>query len=397
MDRRTFLATGLAVASVPGFGAAGVGRAQPGAGTVKDDVPAYSEWVPASQRSGVPGALFSHLNWKTLSAIDSEMAPGPNGQGPAADGTNLEDLPPIVALPILGSTASSIGLVGLLGYPFAMDLLPALGTGQSGPTELAASTSTWTGEEFVFHGAFDAATFEERYAEGFDAEGDRDGYTVFVGTDEVTEGLAYAVSAETLVVGVPSKSGARAVADALDRRLGGEGRVIDTDEGRWLFERTGGADVAVGGWQLDDLRATVEAMPGGSMGGMAGRVSTSDDPPGHPGDPPTSNESQGHSGEPSDEPGREDAGGSGRPGPAVGRTDGPLGAVESFANALSIAPEDGVIDARFAGIYPEDAVPTAEAVREDVIGTSAVPHDIAVEGRRVYATATVESMPGEGV
>jgi len=50
------------------------------------------------------------------------------------------------------------------------------------------------------------------------------------------------------------------------------------------------------------------------------------------------------------------------------------------------------IEARFSGLYPDDAVPPEDDVREHLMGEEDVPHEIVIEGNRVHATATFEEV-----
>ncbi len=147
------------------------------------------------------------------------------------------------------------------------------------------------------------------------------------------------------------------VNDALARNLGELDRLVDAEDGEWLFETTGDAQMVFGGWNMDDLMEAIE--------------------------PDEELEEEVDDAEPDTEPDVEDN-------PVFDH-------VESLVNNISYTVEGGEmrdIEARFSGIYPDDQVPTEDDVREYLLGDSDVPHDVVIDGNRVHTTATFEEPTG---
>lgn len=310
------------------------------------NLPMYSEWLPPEPQTG-DELFFTHVDWASMQ--------GTNGESDPADEEvdEVVDRVPIVGLPLYGAVITPFAIFGILFYPFAGHILPDDG---EDPAGIETTHITWTNKLLIFHGEYDHDVFAEEYSEGFTEAEERDGFTVFVGDEESTDGMAFAVSEETLVAGMmPGEEEAHVPEDvvtaALDRGLGEADRLIDQDDGLWLFETTGEAQMVLGAWETDDLMGTLDPDAG-----------TNDDI---------------------------DA-----PDPDV-QANPVYDEVESVVNTLVFDLEDeeiGNLEARFAGIYPDGAVPTEDEVREHLIGEEDVPHDIVIEDNRVHASAQFEDI-----
>lgn len=338
MDRRTFI-TGAAIATAATAGCLGIGEED--SAFPSYDMPVYGDWVPADADSS-GGVFFSHIDWAATEDDDGEESDVEDEET-----AEIVEEVPILGLPLYGAVTSSFALFGIMFYQFAEDVLPEEGIEVEG---IETESMTWIGDVLVFSGSYDPEAFEDRYAEGFERADERDGYTIFVGNDDSTEGSAYAVSEETLVVGMEPGSDREYVpedvmTDAIDRAVEETDRVIDTEEGQWLFETTGDSRMAFGAWETDDFT--------GALG---------DD--------------------------TEDGGD--EPDPEV--DDNPVfDDVTSLVNTVAEV-EDGEatdIEARFSAIYPEDAVPSEEELVEHLVGED-VPHEITIEDDRVNVVATFE-------
>lgn len=399
MDRRAFVTASLAAGSVSLVGRMGSPpelTTTRGDATVHTDRPAYSDWIPTANHFDTgTGVVFTHHDRETLSELEAlldgsatESIPGSTDQWTA----NVNESP-ILAMPLAGTRVTPLTLAWISRYPFAPDLFESM-EGDPVASGIRPHTTTWTGTLFVFLGEYDPAVFGERYSEGFEATADRDGYTVYVGVEDSTAEMAYAVSTDALIVELhdiedeggdtggsdvvvegevasDDDAAGTVVADAIERNIAGRDRVIDEQDGRWLFEATGEAPLAVGGWKRTDQLGALQAPEGDSADG------TTEDPRGTV---PASDDFTDYRDDDADE--------------------SDLAEVESFVNTIAQSDPDGAVyelDARFAAIYPEDAVPSKDAVREHLIGVSAVAHEIEIDGTRVYATATFELVSGTRV
>ncbi len=347
MRRRTLIEIGLAVAGTT-VAAGCLGDAETGNNgdsAPMFDQPQYSEWIPATTRANENGVLFTHLNWQTVAEPD-------NGEGDEDELDGIEDVP-ILGLPLYGSILTPLALFGIAFYPFSDVIIPADGQPADG---ISTTEMTLADTVVVFDGEYDVSVFEAQYTDGFEAVEESNGFTVFEGVDELTDDLAYAVSRETVVVGmtpgeddeyVPSEE----LSAALDRVATERDRVVDVDNGQWLFETTGSADMVFGAWETDDLFEQLESEDSQET------------------DPAES------------EPDIDDA-------------NPVFDDVESVVNTLSFdieREEVTTLEARFAGIYPEGFVPSEAEVRDHLIGSEEIPHEIIINEPRVHATATFDS------
>lgn len=349
MKRRQFVATSLVAAGTATVAGCFSGD-EDGGSFPSYETPGYGEWGPAERHTGEAGVFFTHVDWEALDELEDD----PDED---EDAEELVEEVPILGLPLYGAVLSPFAAFGILFYPFADDVFPEGGEEVEGVT---ASAMTWTDDVVVFHGEFDPDVFAADYAEEFDESDERDGFTQYVGTEGFAEGLAYAVSEETLVVGMqPGEDDdyepADLVSAALDRNLDEADRVIDADDGRWLYETTGEAAMAYGVWGTDDFATALEPDD---------EIDAEDDA------------------EPEADP-EVDA-------------NPVFDEVESLVNTLAFSAEDGEvaeIEARFSALYPADETPSEDDVREHLIGEEEVPHEVLIEDDRVHASATFDESP----
>ena len=317
------------------------------------DVPLHGEWIPTeSQDPEATGVYFTHIDWDAITALDDDE--DPEGDEDVSDA--VEHLP-IIGLPLYGALISPLAVFGIMFYPFAEGVLPEEGEEVDG---VETTAMTWTDDTLIFHGTYDQEVFEAQYAEDFTATDERNGFTIFLGED-FADGMAYAVAEDTLVVGMESGEEAdytpeEVVIGAIDRRIDEVDRVVDADDGTWLFETTGDAQMAFGTWETDDLGEALDTDE---------EVDT-------------------------DEEGAEDD---------SDIDDNPVfDDVESLVNNLVYDVEDGEmvdLEARFAAIYPDDAVPSEDEVVEYLVGDESVPHEIHIDGNRVHAIASFDERPDD--
>jgi len=338
MKRRTLLGF-LAAGTTASAGCLGIDETANGQtdSIPTGDLPAYSEWVPATPSGTQDGVLFTQLDWETVNALDN----GDDDDEPL----DVVDRTPIVGLPLYGAALSPLVVVGITFYPFSDVIIPEESETVDG---IETETMTWADSVVVFHGEYEVSVFEQQYADGFEASDVSNGFTLFEGVDEFTADLAFAVSEQTIVVGmqpgeddeyVPTEE----VEASLERADEERGRVVD--DAAWLFEATGDADMGLGVWNTEDLPARIDP-----------ETDASTDDPEIDGDSPV------------------------------------FGAVESVVNTLSFEIEDGEVaelTASFAGIYP-DEMPSEEELRTQLVGEEELPHEIVRDDPRVFVTVTFE-------
>lgn len=381
MKRRTFVRASLVAPAAP-FGSAV--RAKTGTRSRQadpsrpDERPAYTDWIPDTSHVGEDrGVHFTHLDWETQDTLRAAIAGSGGGTGVGSNPgwTRTLTASPILSQPLAGTETTPTALTVISRYPFSDDLTAA--TERERPTAgIDVRTTTWTGELFVFHGEFDPALFDDRYASDFEVVGEPGDFTVYVGTTSERSDLSYAVSGDTLVVGLEaaraSDDTADVVTDPIDRTLEERDRVIDTADGRWLFDVAGAGHLGVGGWHLDEPLIAlgssggsdesngsieVDTLSGGAANGARNERRTAVQP---------------------DE-------------------DPDIAAAESFTNTVTVSSSDGEVDslvARFAAIYPEDGIPSERTVRSELVGVPELPHAIEIGDRRVFATATLDTWTG---
>lgn len=358
LSRRRYLHAGLLATVVSGSGCFAADDDEPGRLAVATDdaigsvpvheLPAYAEWIPAESHDSSPAVYLTHVDWEAIDAMERDHEPD-------EEAVNLIREAPILGLPILGAFLSGLAVIAIMFYPFARDLYAKEDDDEVSGVEV--HRMTWSDDVITFHGDFDPEVFDDRYADDFDEVDEREGFTVYAGSASETEAMAYAVSSDVLVVGMlPGEEDddtEAIVTAAVDRYLDESDRIVDEDAGRWLFETTGDAQMSFGGWHVEELRDGIDS-PADDEAGEAVPEMRAD---------------------------------------LEERTV--FDDVEHLVNTLVFAVEDGAmteLEARFAGIYPEDAVPTEETIEDELIG-AAEPSEIVIEDRRVYAAATFEEVP----
>lgn len=356
MKRRTFVAISGAIGTTAMGGCLANDAAIPatlderertddGVAFPSHPIPDHSDWVPARRRDE-DGVFFTHLDWEPFIELDGEPEPVDGG------GELDEDMGeiPIVSLPIYGGILTPFAIFGAMFYPFAGDLFAEHG---ESPEGILTSSLTWTDELLIFHGDFDPAVFADRYAGGFEVMDERDGFTIYVGHGDFTDGMVYAVSKDALVVGLVDdehaheNSAEARVTAALDRNRDRRGRVVDDQDGRWLFETTGEGQMTFGLWGVEDIDAAIE--PAEEV-----EEHVSEDPD-------------------LDEPVFDD--------------------IESVIANLSFTVEDAEmsgLEARFAGLYRDGGVPSEVEVHEHLIGHEDISHETLIGEDRVHVTATFD-------
>ena len=350
MKRRQFITTGIAVTG--GLVLTGRGGANVAEPVATDEIPRYADWIPAGSYDDADrGVFFTHFDWEMRAEpedVEDDVDDDVGFDDP--DVEPIIESYPILGLPLFGSSIAPSALFGIVPYPFAEEVVP-----DGPPTEGIATTAmTWVDDALVFHGEFEPAVFDEWYAEDFELDEEREGFGVYVGDAAATDGLAYAVSEDALVVALTpdadAHTGEDAVTHLLDGFLGDADRVIDDEDGAWLFEATGEPSIALGAWELPDPENVLD--PDGPEEGALEAPAE---------------------------------------GPEV-EANPAFDGVESLVNTIAFGTDDDpdAVEAHYAGLYRNDAVPAEGDVRRHLVGGAFVPHDLAVEGNRVYARVTFE-------
>ena len=113
----------------------------------------------------------------------------------------------------------------------------------------------------VCHGSYDPIVIADRYTAGFEAVDQQRGVSIYEATDGT---LAFAVSDDVLVVPTERPTRETPAETVLAHGLSGYvttvGRMVDDEDGRWLFESTGEAALAVAVWGTDDPLAAVASV-----------------------------------------------------------------------------------------------------------------------------------------
>jgi hypothetical protein len=367
MNRRQFIAASVVAGSAAVAGCSGADGDSEASDNGSDsesgsfpshELPGYSSWIPQESRNEESGVFFTHLNWEAFDEFEENDS--------VEDDEDTEEIieeVPILGLALYGAILTPLAMFGMMFYPFAGDVFPEDGEEVEG---IETTSMTWTEDVILFHGEYDPEVFAAQYAEEFDEVDERDEFTLYVGVEGFSEGMAYAISEETLVVGLQPGSEddyqpEDVVSDALERNLDEVNRVIDTDDGNWLFETTGEAPMVFGVWDTNDFTGSLDPEE---------EVDVEQDTE-------------------AEEDAELDVD------PDI-ETNPVFDNVESLINNLAFSAEDGEmtdLEARFSAIYPEDEVPSEEEVQEHLIGETDVPHEIIIDGNRVHASATFEETP----
>lgn len=361
MERRNFIQASVAAAigvawagcsddNGGGLGGNGDGNGTGGPNFPSFDLPAYSAWPPDEPRTR-DFVLFTHLNAEHLQTGDGEGTPTPSPTPTPED----EDKAPLIWMPFYGFFATALWFyLGMWGYPWQ----GALG-GESEPTGMETEALTMTEGTFVFHGQYDASAFAEEYADGFE-EREKNGFTVFEGQEGGdTDEMAYAVSEDAVVVALsPDDVGGHDevvgnLDDAIGNHIDEAGRVVDDEDGEWLYETTGVADAVTGFWRVDGLEEDDIAF--------------------------------------SDEDEEVDE-------EASDIADNPVfNNVTSFISMLALpGSENGVggdtTAARFSALYPQGEVPSEDELREELMqGTDSDELEVVTHDDRAHVAAEVNA------
>ena len=362
MQRRTFIHLGAAIG---GTGALSITTSATGTRKRIDnssrfaqsryatnDTPRYADWVPSEHHTDPDeDVFFTHVDWDAIDELDDDETPEDEDDELEA----VIERVPIIGLPMYGAIITPFAVFGLLFYPFAEHVLPDEEQLVDG---IETSTMTWTNDLVIFHGEFSRDVFETEYTDGFTATEEQNDFTVYSGDDVFTEGLSFALSEDTLVAGMmPGAedvySPEEIVTEALERFDTETDRIVDDEDGEWLFETTGEGQMVFGGWQLDDLAEAID--PDEELEEDGETLETDPDVEGNP----------------------------------------VYDAVESFVNTIEFSVDDGEmgdIEARFSGLYPSDSVPSEAEVAEYLIGEPTVPHEIDIAENRVHASTTFDAI-----
>ncbi|WP_254862839.1 hypothetical protein [Halovivax gelatinilyticus] len=290
------------------------------------------------------GVFFTHVDWKLIGELNGDESTSERSRSDQSSEDDA-DAAPIVSIPRYGAYVTSYTYYGVLRYPFAELLYPQEGPYLDG---IETQTMTWTDGVLIFHGTYDVDAFGGDVTDGFARVDENETVTIFGGTDAITHGLGFAVSEDAVVVGLDDDSDHDPIdlVDAIVDRSGvGRDRIVDTDDGRWLFDSTGDAQMQYGRWQYG----------GDDILGVGGNGSLEDE---------------------------------------RGSDDPVTDSIESVISNLAFAVEEGtMVDrlARFAAIYRDDDTPSESEVREHLLGGIDRPHRIDVGSDRISVRASIDA------
>ena len=338
MERRNFIQASVAAAS----GAAWTGCSGRRTGTdfPSYELPAYSAWLPNEPNIN-DFVLFTHLNAQHLHTVKGEETPTPAS----------EDEDVLLTLPWYGFRATALWFYQGLGrYPWN----GTLGS-ENEPEGMDTEALTMTEGALIFHGKYDIKVFANEFADGFekDVEPGLDS-TIFEGQrDGDTEKLAYAVSEDAVAAAIPPENIERhhkavgMLRSVLDNHAEEVERLVDDEDGEWLHETTGEADMAAGVWRVEGLEE--ENLQDGAV--------------------------------------IEDA-------PAIG--DNPVfETVDSFISVLALSESDDgnggdMVTARFAALYPNDGVLSKDELHEELLANDTdADLDVTTANDRAHVAAEV--------
>lgn len=208
---------------------------------------------------------------------------------------------------------------------------------------MEVSDLTLTDGLLLVGGDVDPSVIANRYTRGFRRVDDQRGIEVYESEDD--SGRAFGVAEDLLVVPIEA-DGRRTPAETvfahgMSRYVSGVDRVVDDEDGRWLFETTGGMALGVGVWDPDE-----------PIGRLADTL----------GEPPV-------------------------------EASGPVfGSVGSFVHGLDpVADDSGAIaefETRFAGLFG-DGAPTEDDL-VSALAEDAAAEEAFVEEQRGYLTAVFD-------
>lgn len=366
MDRRTFIqstaaTTGtLAVAGCLGGDDDPVPEITGTEGPRQYERPPYSNWPPAESYD-TGQVVFLHVTLAGLDAVDH-----------LTDSDRLNTSQPLVGLPLSSTVTIPEAVDTVTSYPFSGAIEAAVDeatgtTTETEPTTLDNTTTetdvdgtetienetadgnetadsdatvgvaefvgiettelTLTDELLICHGSYDRAVFADRYTEGFKKVDQQRGVAIYEGVGG-KDGLAFGVSNGVLIVPTEDSSRQSTAETILAHTLSGYintlDRVVNHEDGEWLFETTGSATLSFGAWETPNA---VELI---AQSDPAVETPPADDPV--------------------------------------------FGSVESFISTLTLTVDDGTItaaEARFSGLFPPAAVPTEDDVQTGLVGDAA--------------------------
>jgi hypothetical protein len=378
MERRNFLRASLAVTGSMALGGCSIDDEAEGSSFPTRDIPSYSAWLPADPHTN-DFVQFTHSNIQHIH--DAQ-----NGT-PAAMSDEDSDAGTLFGLPVYGFKVTSFSFYSSSeNYPWS----DALGQPEE-PDGMATEALTTTEGVVIFHGDYNTEVFANDYTKGFDEVDGHAGFTIFEGqAGGETEGIAYAVSTDAVVVvlktdATESGDDLHRVYQAIETHHEKVERVVDDDDGQWLFETTGPADMAMGVWNVDgfgegvlvpvdteaeDVNDTTTATPGDD--GEAGNES--DTTTASPGGDRDGNENDWE--------------------PPFQLSDAPaFDNVDSFVSTLALPSDEGGVGGdeivlRFAALYPEGEAPSEEELRDELpTDDSNVEVNTTIVQNRVYALA----------
>ena len=138
--------------------------------------------------------------------------------------------------------------------------------GTAASTELGAGIEvdgiTLADGVLLFDGRYDRSLFENRYGRGFQRVDELRGLAVY----ENGSGQGFAIGEDLLVVPTETADREATATAVLAHTLSGYvttlDRLVDADDGQWLFETTGPAAFSVGVWGADDPLGRVDTALG---------------------------------------------------------------------------------------------------------------------------------------
>jgi len=393
MDRRSFMqAAGATTGAVALGGCLGDNEdsvPELGDGPQRYDLPAYSELTPAETQSG-DGVVFLHLRLAVVGAVQRAATAGRLPDGP------------LVEFPLSGIETVADAVETLSSYPVAAPLRRAVidaagpltdGTAfgangtvapdneridrnttinetetenetenetknetnggilsgestETGTPGIGVTDLTLTDELVLFHGSFDRQVIADRYTEGFQQVDQQRGLRIYEGTGD-RSGQAFAVAEDMLIIPTENSSRSSAAETLLAHSLSGYintlDRVVDDEDGQWLFETTGPAALSLGVWGTDTPLSLTADRVGVRTDIVDGL------------------------------------------GPVFGTVDG-------FISALAVTVDTtgtvSTLEGRFAGLF-EESMPTEDELRTSLVSDETAA-EIVLDAPRAHLTTTFE-------